>query len=107
MRIQRESIREDFHRDLYWSRLIFSSDDEKKRTQVLTCATEEYLMSISKAPHENGISKQELEAWLTGVEAKWAKLGKDILNQDVHYDVYSSTPGGETNGLNYLMGKMK
>ena len=45
--------------------------------------------------------------WLEEIINKWRKLGDDIFNQDVHYDVYATTKEGEANGLDFLLEKSK
>ena len=41
------------------------------------------------------------------VVEKWTKLKNEIFNQDIHYDVYTTTKEGEAKGLDFLLEKAK
>ncbi len=101
MKIEKGKLKEDFNRDIYWGRLIFLSDDEKRMTKVLVFATFEYLWDYLG---KNKIEENDLIKWLDEVVMKkWSVLGDALLNQDVHYDVYATTKESEATGLDYLM----
>lgn len=103
MKITREEVREEFGRDLYWTRVVFSSDDDSRKTGILTCVSQEYLNDYFKMPWDEKNKKEYLDNWLSAVEKKWLELGEDIFNQDIHYDVYWATPEGEANGIDFLL----
>lgn len=103
MKIEKQELREDFSRDTYWTRIYFSSDDEKRRSVILVCASEEYLEDLFKV---NKLTKIQLEEWLKKVIEKWEGLGENVLNKKVHYDVYANTPDGEQNGLVFLINEI-
>lgn len=105
MNILRGRIIEDFHRDLYWTKIVVLSDDEKKRTQIFASATMEYLEDTFKLKGKEKLSEEHLNKWLNEVANKWKKLGEDIFSQDIHYDVYANTTEGEANGLDFLLAK--
>ena len=98
-----EPIQENTERDFFWTRIFFNSDDQGKQTQVLTCISKEYLEDKFKPSKEKDKSIQ----WVESVENKWKTLGNQILNQDIHYDVYVETSEGEAEGLRFLLNKMR
>lgn len=96
-------IVEEFDRDLYWTRVVFLSDDESQKTQVLACASLEYLEDFYRIGNRNEVLESHLTEWLNGVIRKWSSLGNDLFKQDIHYDVYANAAEGEANGLDFLM----
>lgn len=109
MKIIKGEIKEDSRRDLYWTRITFVSDNDSKKTQILTCASSEYLSDFLKIPidQDQKLQKEHFEKWLKLVEKKWLKLNEDIFNQDAHYDVYAISQEGEANGYNFLLKLVK
>lgn len=107
MKIVKGSIKEDFSRDLYWTRIIFLSDDELKKSSVFACASLEYLEDFYRIANGARLEQKHFNEWADKVVEKWSGLGDDIFNQDVHYDVYSNTPEGEANGLDFLLAKVQ
>ena len=105
MTINKSTIKEEFDRDLYWTRIIFTNKVTDKKTLVLACISDEYfreLYSSEERERENNLNK-----WRDKVITKWSGLGDDIFNQDVHYDVYAATKEGEANGFDFLLQKTK
>jgi hypothetical protein len=107
MKIIKGTIKEDFNRDLYWTRVVFLSDDEKKRTQVLVCASEEYFRDLYRLSGNQKLDQAHFDSWLDSVITKWSKFGERLLERDIHYDVYATTQDGEANGIDYLLEKQK
>lgn len=107
MKIEKGIFHEDFHRDLYWTRVLFISDDEKKRSQILTCSSVEYWHQKWGVPMGEKVSEEKANQWVDQVVNKWSKLGEEIFNQDKHYDVYATTPEGEANGIDFLLKEIK
>lgn len=105
MKIIKGKVKEDINRDLYWVRIVFLSEDESKRSQILTCSSLEYLEDLFRIGGEEQLTETQINEWLDGVIKKWSSLGEDIFNQDVHYDVYANTKEGEANGLDFLLNK--
>jgi len=106
MKIQIGPIKEDPGRDLYWTRIIFISDDEKKQTQVLTSASQEYLENLYKTKRTDKLFEEYFSELVELVIAKWTKMEDKLFDQDVHYDVYSNTAEGEANGIDFLISKL-
>jgi hypothetical protein len=106
MQVKPEPLNEDLNRCLYWTRIVFVSDDEENKTQVLVCSSREYLYDFYKIADNNKLSQENIDDWLNSVIEKWSKLEEKIFNQDVHYDVYANTPEGEANGLHFLLKKI-
>lgn len=93
---------EDSTRELYWSKITFISTDEAKRSTVYASGSREYFAHDGDKAY-----KKNLSSWLNKVVDKWKSLGQRIFDQDVHYDVYSETPEGEANGLDFLLRKVQ
>ena len=104
MKTERQKLKEDSTRDLYWSRIYFISDDGLKKSKVLLCASFEYIQQLLK---KDAFEEADFDSWLEKVVKKWIKLKDDIFNQDIHYDVYATTKEGEANGLDFLLEKAK
>lgn len=100
------SVKEDFSRDLFWTRIVFRSDDEKEKTQILVCASQEYLEDLYKLSGGQGLNQEHFDKWLQSVVEKWKKLKNSLFEKDVHYDVYSNTEKGEANGIDFLLTKL-
>jgi len=98
-------IIEDLDRDLYWTRVVFLNDKEDIKTQVLACASLEYLEDLYRIGNNIKLTEANLAEWLDGIIKKWSSLNKDLFNQDIHYDVYANTQEGEANGLDFLIAK--
>jgi len=99
MKIEKEMLRDDFHRDTYWSRIHFESDDGTKRSTVLFCASHEYLWDLFRA---RKFEEVQLNRWHESVIKKWEKVGDKVFKKAVHYDVYSNTNEGKVNGFDFL-----
>jgi len=99
MKITRGSIKEDFHRDLYWTRIYFESNDGQKTSTVLVSASEEYFWDLL---HTRQFGKIELEKWLKSVIVKWESLGDDILKEKIYYDSYATTYEAKMKGIEFL-----
>ncbi len=104
MKIEKQKLKEDLSRDLYWGRIYFTSGDESKKSKVLLCASFEYMQRFFK---KDAFQDTDFDPWLEKVVEKWMKLEDDIFNQDIHYDVYATTREGEANGLDFLLEKAK
>jgi len=103
MKITKGKIIGDFYRDLYWTRVVFLSEDESKKTQVLVCASDEYIRALYRLLGNQRLEQIHLDKWLDAVIAKWSKLGEKLFEKDVHYDVYANTESGEANGIDFLL----
>ncbi len=103
MHIEKGLVKVETSRDLFWARIILSLPTGKK-SQVLTCASEEYIRATFNLGWGSDISEKTKDDWLNAVIEKWSVLGNEILLQDVHYDVYTTTQEGEQAGLEFLLG---
>ena len=97
-----EKIRENFNRDVFWTRIFFKSDDGKEST-VLACASYEYLSGLIGS-HE--FTSKELQDWVKKVVQKWSDR-PDIFRKSVHYDVYATSGEGLANGMKFLQEEIK
>ena len=103
MKTKIEQPVQDLKRDLYWVPIVFVSDDEIRRTKVLVCSTREHLRGLYDVPGDKDISEANIDHWIKSAVEKWSRLGGDIFNQDIHYDVSATTPEGESAGLDFLL----
>lgn len=94
-------------RDLYWTRVVFTSRGKTKKTQVFACASREYLEDCFKITNSHLLDEKHLNKWVDNVIKKWSSLKSRLFKQDVHYDIYANTPEGEANGLDFLLKKVK
>jgi len=102
MNIKTEKIRENFDRDLYWTRIYFELEDKKRVSKVVTCASREYILDSNRI---NEVKDIHLNQWAEKVIKKWKSLGSEIFRKRIHYDVYANTPEGKINGLKFLKEK--
>ena len=102
MNIETEEIRENIERDLYWTRIYFESEDKKRMSKVVTCASWEYILDSNRI---NVVKDIHLNQWAEKVIKKWKSLGSEIFRKRIHYDVYANTDEGKTNGLAFLKEK--
>lgn len=107
MEVKTGEIKEEFDRDLYWVRLLFISDDGKRKSQIMAAVSQEYLEDYYQLPNGTSLQKENFDSWLLMIKNKWLALGEEIFNQDVHYDTYFNTAEGDSNGLNFLLSKNK
>ena len=99
MKIIKEKIKEDFDRDVYWTRIIFESEDGSRRTKVMAITSWEYLLDSNCISEVKDIHREQ---WIKAVMNKWESQGDSIFAKKVHYDVYASTDEGRLNGLELL-----
>lgn len=104
MKIKKEKLHENFKRDTYWTRIYFESEDKERKSVVLVCVSEEYIWDLFGAREPE---KVKLEQWLEGIVKKWDSLSDKIFDKEIHYDVYTNTPEGMTNGLEFLQKEIK
>ena len=107
MEVKIGEIKEEFDRDLFWVKVLFVSDDKKKKSQIMAAASQEYLEDYYQLPNGVHLQKENFNDWLLMIENKWLALGEEIFNQDVHYDTYFNTAEGDSSGLNFLLSKNK
>ena len=93
-------LKEDFHRDTYWTKIDFKSDDGLRTSTVFVCASYEYLSDLFK---EVKLNNKEVNKWYKKeIIRHWEDVGNQIFKKSTHYDVYATTPDGKDNGLNFL-----
>ncbi len=99
MKFKEQNLKNDFSRDIYWTQIYVFSDDEKLVSRILICASYEFFCNLLK---KTTFNENELENWKKEIVKKWVDKGDNLLDKDIHYDVYSTTEEGEDNGLNFL-----
>lgn len=104
MSVVKGEIREDVNRDIYWTKIHFESEDKSCKSTVLACASWEYILD---ANHINEVRDDHLKQWQEGVIKKWESFGDKIFDDELHYDVYATTPEGKLNGEEFLKIEVK
>lgn len=99
MKIVKESVKDEFRRDTYWSRIHFESDNGESKATVLLCASHQYLWDLY---HAKKLEEVKILEWYESVVKKWVAAGDVVFTKPVHYDVYANTQEGVDNGLNFL-----
>ena len=102
MRIEHSRLKEDTHRDVYWTVLHLLSDHSNKHSSVYICASYEYFVDHFKKV----FTEDDLKTWLDARIEEWDKKGEDALSTEVHYDVYATTLEGKQNGVAFLKSKL-
>ena len=64
MKILLENLKQEFHRDTYWTKICITSSDDKKKTLILTCASYEYLSDTFSDKNSHEIKPQD---WINSV----------------------------------------
>lgn len=105
IKVSSNDIIEDSSKDIFWSKIDFSSSDDKKTSSVLFCASKEYLEDRSFLKRNEEMVDKGASAWTNLVIKKWRTLNDEIFNERVHYDVYTNDPAAEVKGLNFLLKK--
>jgi hypothetical protein len=99
MKTIKGKIKEDSDRDVYWTRIIFESEDGNRKTKVLAIASWEYFLDSNRISEVKDVHREQ---WMESVMNKWESLGDSIFDKKVHYDVYANTDEGRLNGLEFL-----
>ena len=106
MKVEKKEVEENFSKDLFWTRTIFTSDDDLEKSEVLMGASQEYFDESQELSGNQKLTKEILDKWLNIAISKWLKLGKEIFEQDVHFDFYATSQEGEANGIRFLLTKV-
>jgi preprotein translocase subunit SecA len=107
MKSEFEKVNHVFDRDIYWTRIIFSSEDMTERTVIFVGASSEYLEDYYKIPGNKEIEEKHFDDWIQRVVQKWGESRNDIFKQKIHYDTYANTSKGEANILDFILEKTK
>lgn len=100
MKVTIGELHEDFSRDTYWARVFLESDDGRKRTTLLTCASHEYLWDLFKS---NKFTMDDVrDVWLKKVIDRCISAGDSTFNTKVLRYVYAMTDEGRENGMEFL-----
>ncbi|MFC1626851.1 hypothetical protein ACFL1P_01455 [Patescibacteria group bacterium] len=105
IKVSRNNITEDSSRDIFWSKVVFISANNRKSSSVLFCASKEYLENNNLLEMDGKMIGASANTWINLVIKKWKTLKNEIFNRKVHYDVYTNDPTVETEGLNFLLKK--
>lgn len=102
MKVEPEKLKLDNDRDIYWARIYFT-DDSQKRSVVLLCASCEYLWD-----HFNSskIDEERLQSWFQEKIEKWKVLNDKIFDKPIYYDIYATSDEGRYNAFKFLEEKI-
>lgn len=96
-------LQDDFHRDLYWMKIIFQSDDKKQLSAVLICVSYEFLWDQFKTRE---FSKKQLQQWQHEIVQKWTAKGESVFDNKVYFEVFATNEDGRINGEYFLRSKL-
>ena len=98
MNITFGDIEHDFGRDLYYTKIDISSEDNTEGTTILAAASNEYI-------EDNFKTNNLKDTWGVAVANKWQSIGNELFRRKLHFDVYTNTgdEAAESNGLDYLV----
>jgi len=99
MKIESAKLKDDFHGDIYWTKLYIISDDGSKTTAVLIGASHEFLWDLFKT---KDLDKVKLGEWLNNLEQEWNGKDDTIFSKLVHYQPYATTQESKANVLEFL-----
>jgi hypothetical protein len=102
MKIKLEDAYEERSRLIYWTRITFLSDDESQKSLVIAAASLEYLQDFYSV---SNLESEHFESWVERVTQKWKFIDNRILNQKIHYDVYTISAEGEAKITDFLVSK--
>lgn len=97
MKIVKGKVNNEFSRDLYWGKLIFSSED--KVSTVFYCVSSEYYWNQF---YTRDYNQEMFNKWLDKVVAKWEKLDEKIFEKNAYFDIYAVSEVGKVNALEFL-----
>lgn len=82
----------------------FSTDDDKKKTQVFAGASSEYLSDEYKCKFNNP-TPANLNELKNKIIKKWQEVGNNIFDRKIYYDSYATSNEGDANLINFLTKK--
>lgn len=89
----------DSSRDNFWTKVELVSGKQQRKTEVLLCASYEYLCRDLKA---NKINDKALEKWVLRTITDFQKKGDSIFRKQTHLEVRAVTSDGYKNGISFL-----
>lgn len=97
------ALHRDSFRDNFWTKVELASDTHKRKTNILLCASYEYLTTKLRAEE---LSDEVVNNWVSK-EVDTLKLqGDSLFNSPTHLEVRALTSEGYQNGLAFLEEKV-
>ena len=105
MKITPEEIHFEFNRNTYWTRIAAESDSGRKST-ILVCAPRNCISDHYRIPtmaNQDDAQRFFDEVVLADIRQEFE--GGE-LDREVYYKVYSMTPEGQQNGMEFLQNEV-
>jgi len=103
MRIVTGALHRDFSRDNYWTSVGLVSENSKQETNILLCASYEYLTENLKT---DDLNDKIVNDWVATTIAEIQKQGNSLFEEVNHFEVRAVTPDGYENGISFLQEKL-
>ncbi len=97
------ALHRDFTRDNYWTKVELVSDKSKRKTDILLCASYEYLIKNLKTEELND---KVVGNWVVTIIADIKKKGDSLFDAPTHFEVRAITDEGYQNGVSFLEEKV-
>lgn len=103
MQIIDSTLQHDFSRDVYWKKVGLISDNTRKETSILLCASYEYL---SNELDTEILTDVVVENWATETITEMRSRGDRLFDKTVNYEVRALTSNGLESGFIFLEEKI-
>ena len=103
MQIIAGDLHRDFSRDNYWTTVGLTSDTSKKETNILLCASYEYL---SETLNTDNLNDEVVNDWVLTAVADIQKKGEELFDEPNHIEVRAITDEGRGNGFSFMQDKL-
>lgn len=92
-------LHRDFSRDNYWTKVELVSDKQNRKTNIMLCASYEYLSQYLKT---EDLNDQVVGTWIGTVVEDIQKKGEVLFDEPNHLEVRAITQDGYQNGIDFL-----
>ncbi len=92
----------DFSTDSFWTKVEFISDQSNRKTEVLLCASYEYL---SQGLNRIEVNERAVNEWVARTVADLQKKGDVLFKKPTHFEMKAITEDGYKNGISFLKEK--
>gem|GEM_PF-1372237 len=103
MQIIAGDLHRDFSRDNYWTTVGLTSDTSKKETNILLCASYEYLSETLKT---DDLTDEAVNSWVLTTVADIQKRGEELFSEPNHIEIRAITDEGRGNGFSFMHDKL-
>jgi hypothetical protein len=99
MKTQLGKIHDHFNRDVWWSKITITSEDNLRESEVFMCVSEEYLM---EKYNTNNLTSEQINLWFRDISEEYIKIDDSIFEHKYYSVVYATTEEGRINGDEFL-----